>query len=143
MHPKITEITSKNLKKEVPNIKVGDTVRVTVRIKEGNKERSQNYEGVVIKIRGSSISKTFTVRRVFQGVGVERVFLLHSPKIEKIKIIKSGEVRRAKLYYLRERAGKATRLKEKFSSAKEEGTKELPEEAIPEEGKLVEVTPSV
>lgn len=138
MHPKITEIITKNLKKDLPEIHVGDTVKVTVRIKEGTKERSQNYEGVIIKIKGSSTNKTFTVRRVFQGVGVERVFFLHSPKLEKIKIIKSGEVRRSKLYYLRERTGKATKLKERMGISSE--TTGLPQEQIPEEGKLVEVT---
>ena len=138
MHPKITEIISKSLKKDLPNIRVGDTVKITVKIKEGTKERSQNYEGVIIKIKGGNINKTFTVRKVFQGVGVERVFFLNSPKLEKIKIIKSGQVRRSKLYYLRERTGKATKLREKMGVATEENG--LPQEQIPEEGKLVEVT---
>ena len=139
MNPKIIELASKSLKKNLPNIQVGDTVKVTVRIKEGNKERNQNFEGTIIKIKGSGANKTFTVRRIFQGVGVERVFLLHSPKIEKITVIKSGKVRRAKLYYLRERVGKATKLKDKeFYGEKQEGS--LPKEVIPEEGKLVEVT---
>ena len=136
MHPKVKEITSKNLKKDLPGIQVGDTVIVTVRIKEGTKERSQNYEGTIIKIKGAGVDKTFTVRRVFQSVGVERVFFINSPKIEKIKILKSGSVRRAKLYYLRERTGKASKLKQKMTIG-DEGT--LPEEQIPEEGKLVEV----
>ena len=139
MNPKVTELSQKSLKKDMPSISPGDTVKVTVRIKEGNKERNQNFEGVIIKIKGSSISKTFTVRKVFQGVGVERVFFLHSPKIEQIKILKSGNIRRSKLYYLRERSGKATRLKEKMIVIKNEGpSNELPKEQIPEEGKLVE-----
>lgn len=139
MNPKITELSQTSLKKDMPVINPGDTVKVTVRIKEGNKERNQNFEGVIIKIKGSSINKTFTVRKVFQGVGVERVFFLHSPKIEQIKILRSGNVRRSKLYYLRERSGKATRLKEKITVIKTEaGSKELPKEQIPEEGKLVE-----
>ncbi len=138
MNPKVAELTSKSLKKELPNIRVGDTVKVTVRIKEGTKERNQNYEGTIIKIKGSSINKTFTVRKVFQGVGVERVFFLHSPKIEKITIIRSGETRRAKLYYLRERVGKSTKLREKLTSAQD--SLGIPKEVIPEEGKLVEVT---
>ena len=137
MNPKVKEIISKNLKKDLPNIRVGDTVIVTVKIKEGTKERSQNYEGTIIKIKGSNVNKTFTVRRVFQSVGVERVFFINSPKIEKVKIIKSGDVRRAKLYYLRERTGKASKLKQKITTAEEGG---LPKEQIPEEGKLVEVT---
>ena len=140
MHPKILEIISKSIKKETSAFNIGDTVKVTVRIKEGSKERNQNYEGVVIKTKGASINKTFTVRRVFQGVGVERVFFLNSPKIEKIKVIRAGKVRRAKLYYLRERTGKATKVKEELRSAGEE-TSIMPEEQIPQEGKLVEVSP--
>ena len=139
MNSKIVEFLSTKLKKELPNIRVGDTVKVTVRIKEGTKERSQNYEGVVLKIKGSSINKTFTVRRVFQGVGVERVFFFHSPKLEKVTIIRSGKTRRAKLYYLRERIGKSTKLKEKERLAAEPESG-LQKEAIPEEGKLVEIT---
>lgn len=138
MNPQIIEIISKQLKKDLPNVKIGDTVKVTVKIKEGNKERSQNYEGVVIKMKGTSINKTFTVRRIFQGVGVERVFFFHSPKIEKIEIIRSGETRRAKLYYLRQRTGKSTKLREKLTQVEE--ISGLPEEVIPEEGKLVEVS---
>lgn len=137
MNSKIVNLLSKNLKKDLPNIKIGSTVSVTVRVKEGTKERNQKYEGVIIQIKGSGINKTFTVRRVFQGVGVERVFFLHSPKLEKIEILKQGKTRRAKLYYLRERAAKVSRLKEEYSSLKE--TEELPKEEIPEEGKLVEV----
>ena len=92
----------------------GDTVKVFVRIVEGNKERTQAFEGTVIKDRGEGLNKTITVRKVFQGVGVERVFLLHSPRIEKFQVLRRGDVRRAKLYYLRERSGKATRIKEKI-----------------------------
>ena len=139
MNLKIIELLSTKLKKDLPNIRVGDTVKVTVKIKEGTKERNQNYEGVVLKVKGSGINKTFTVRRVFQGVGVERVFFFHSPKIEKITIIRSGKTRRAKLYYLRERVGKSTKLKEKERLAAEPENS-LPKEVIPEEGKLVEIT---
>ncbi|CBN55580.1 MULTISPECIES: 50S ribosomal protein L19 [Kamptonema] len=102
------------LKKELPEIHVGDTVRVGVRIVESGKERIQPYEGTVIAKRNGSINETITVRRVFQGVGVERVFLIHSPRIATIKIIRRGKVRRAKLYYLRDRVGKATRIKQRF-----------------------------
>lgn len=137
MNPKIRELTQQSIKKELPNVKVGDTVKVTVRIKEGAKERNQNYEGTIIKIKGSGINKTFTVRKVFQGVGVERVFFLNSPKIEKITILRSGKVRRAKLYYLRERVGKSTKLKEKMLGVQGNN---MPKEILPEEGKLVEVT---
>lgn len=138
MNSKIIEFLAKRLKKDLPNVRVGDTVKVTVRIKEGAKERNQNYEGVVLKIKGSGINKTFTVRRVFQGVGVERVFFFHSPKIEKITIIRSGKTRRAKLYYLRERIGKSTKLKEREKLALGPES-ELQKEVIPEEGKLVEI----
>ena len=102
------------LNKQVPEIYVGDTVRVGVRIIEGNKERVQPYEGTVIAMRNGGINETITVRRVFQGVGVERVFLIHSPRIASIQVMRRGKVRRAKLYYLRDRVGKATRVKQRF-----------------------------
>lgn len=102
------------LKKEIPDIHVGDTIRVGVRIKEGGKERVQPYEGTVIAKRHGGINEAITVRRIFQGVGVERVFLIHSPRIASLKIVRRGKVRRAKLYYLRNRVGKATRVKQRF-----------------------------
>ena len=101
-------------KKYHPDMNPGDTVRVFVKIVEGNKERIQAYEGTIIAEHGSGINKTITVRKVFQGVGVERVFLVYSPRIEKITVQRKGDVKRAKLYYLRERSGKATRIKEKI-----------------------------
>ncbi len=110
----IRSIEAEQLKSNLPVIYVGDTVRVGVTIQEGNKERTQPYEGVVIAKRNGGINETITVRRIFQGVGVERVFLLHSPRIESIKILRRGKVRRAKLYYLRGRVGKATRIKQRF-----------------------------
>ncbi|MDJ0797490.1 MAG: 50S ribosomal protein L19 [Calothrix sp. MO_167.B12] len=110
----IRSIEAEHIKSDLPKIYVGDTVRVGVKIKEGNKYRVQPYEGVVIAKRNGGISETMTVRRVFQGIGVERVFLLHSPRIEKIKVVRRGKVRRAKLYYLRNRVGKATRIKQRF-----------------------------
>jgi len=100
--------------KKLPEIFVGDTVRVGVRISEGNKERVQPYEGVVIAKRHGGINKTITVRRIFQGIGVERIFLVHSPQVASIKVERRGKVRRAKLFYLRERVGKATRVKQRF-----------------------------
>ncbi|MCG5060941.1 MAG: 50S ribosomal protein L19 [Limnoraphis robusta] len=109
----IEKINQEN-KKELPLIYVGDTVKVGVRIREGGKERIQPYEGVVIAMRNGGINETITVRRVFQGVGVERVFLLQSPRIANITILRRGRVRRAKLYYLRDRVGKATRVKQRF-----------------------------
>ena len=114
MNSIIKEIENEYLKKDVPEINPGDTVKVMVRIVEGNKERIQAFEGTIIKMHGSGLNKTITVRKVFQGVGVERVFLVYSPRIDKITIQRKGDVKRAKLYYLRERSGKATRIKEKI-----------------------------
>lgn len=114
----IRSIEQEQLKTDLPTIHVGDTVRVGVRIREGGKERVQPYEGTVIAKRHGGLNETITVRRVFQGVGVERVFLIHSPRVESIKILRRGKVRRAKLYYLRERVGKATRIKQRFDRPK-------------------------
>jgi len=100
------------LKKDVDTFRIGDTVRVHLRIKEGEKERVQVFQGVVIRRRGGSVGETFTVRKYSYGVGVERVFPLHSPRVEKVEVVRSGRVRRAKLYYLRKLRGKAARLKE-------------------------------
>ncbi len=113
----IRSIEAEQLKSDLPDIHVGDTVKVGVKIIEGGKERVQPYEGTVIAKRNGGINATITVRRIFQGVGVERVFLIHSPRIESIKILRRGKVRRAKLYFLRERVGKATRLKQRFDRA--------------------------
>lgn len=113
-NPIIENLENGFKKAEVPQMNPGDTVKVFVRIVEGNKERTQAFEGTIIKDRGEGLNKTITVRKVFQGVGVERVFLVHSPRIEKFQVLRRGDVRRAKLYYLRERSGKATRIKEKI-----------------------------
>ena len=110
----LRSIESEHLKSDIPKIYVGDTIEVGVRITEGNKERVQPYKGTVIAKQNGGISETITVRKIFQGVGVERVFLLHSPIIDKIVIERRGKVRRAKLYYLRDRVGKATRIKQRF-----------------------------
>ena len=110
----IKEFESGQLKKELPEIYVGDTVKVGVKITEGNKERVQPYEGVVIAKRHGGINQTITVRRIFQGIGVERVFMLHSPQVASLKVERRGKVRRAKLFYLRDRVGKATRVKQRF-----------------------------
>ena len=110
----IEEFENEQLKKELPEIYVGDTVKVGVRITEGNKERVQPYEGVVIAKRHGGIHQTITVRRIFQGIGVERVFMLHSPQVASLKVERRGKVRRAKLFYLRDRVGKATRVKQRF-----------------------------
>ena len=113
-HNLIEEFENEQLKKELPEIYVGDTVKVGVKITEGNKERVQPYEGVVIAKRHGGINQTITVRRIFQGIGVERVFMLHSPQVTSLKVERRGKVRRAKLFYLRDRVGKATRVKQRF-----------------------------
>ena len=105
-------IAESSMKKEVPSFSIGDTVRVGVRIREGKTERIQMFEGTVIAVKGSGVSKTFTVRRVSYGVGVERVFPLHSANVDSITVVRKGKVRRAKLYYLRNRVGKAAKVKE-------------------------------
>ena len=110
----IREFEKSQQKENLPEIYVGDTVRVGVRISEGNKERVQPYEGVIIAKRHGGLNQTITVRRIFQGIGVERVFMVHSPQVASIKVERRGKVRRAKLFYLRERVGKATRVKQRF-----------------------------
>ena len=108
----IKAFTNEQLKSDVPQFKIGDTVRVHNKIKEGNRERIQIFEGTVIARRGGGISESFTVRRVAYGVGVEKTFPLHSPNVAKVDVVRSGKVRRAKLYYLRGRSGKSAKLKE-------------------------------
>lgn len=107
-------IAADSVKKEVPAFEVGDTVRVSVNIREGDRERIQMFEGTVIAKKSSGVAETFTVRRVAYGVGVERVFPLHCPNVKDVKVIRHGKVRRAKLYYLRDRVGKAAKVKEKI-----------------------------
>lgn len=106
----IRTIEAEQLKKDLPEFRPGDTVRVHVKVVEGNRERIQIFEGVVIKRKGGGLRETFTVRRVSYGVAVERVFPVHSPRLDKIEVMRRGKVRRAKLYYLRERVGKAARI---------------------------------
>lgn len=108
-------ISDSSLKQEVPEINIGSTVRVHVKIREGNRERIQVFEGTVIAKKGSGVSSTFTVRRVSYGVGVERVFPVHSPNVAKVEVVRNGKVRRSKLYYLRDRVGKAAKVKEKLN----------------------------
>ena len=109
----VQEITREQLRKDIPDFRPGDTLKVYVKVIEGSRERIQVFEGVVIKRRGSGISETFTVRKISYGVGVERTFPLHTPRIEKIEVVRRGKVRRAKLYYLRDLRGKAARIKER------------------------------
>lgn len=111
-HKLIEAVTKSQLRTDLPTFRTGDTLRVHVRIVEGSRERIQVFEGVVIKRRGGGISETFTVRKISSGVGVERTFPLHTPKIEKIEVKRRGKVRRAKLYYLRSLRGKAARIQE-------------------------------
>tara|TARA_Y100001968_G_scaffold333937_1_gene401420 strand:+ start:13483 stop:13977 length:495 start_codon:yes stop_codon:yes gene_type:complete len=110
----IEEFEKSQQKEKLPQIYVGDTVKVGVRISEGNKQRVQPYEGVIIAKRHGGLNQTITVRRIFQGIGVERVFMVHSPQVASIKVERRGKVRRAKLFYLRDRVGKATRVKQRF-----------------------------
>ena len=110
----LLKVVEDNLKKEIPTFNVGDLVKVHVKIKEGDRERIQVFEGTVIAKKHGGISETFTVRRVSYGVGVEKIFPIHSPKVDKVEIVRQGKVRRAKLYYLRDRVGKAAKVKEKI-----------------------------
>ena len=109
----LRSITQDYLKNDIPAFNVGDTVKVHIKIKEGNRERIQMFEGFVLKKQNGGISETFTVRKISSGVGVEKTFPIHSPKIEKIEVVRRGEVRRAKLNYMRERTGKAAKIKSK------------------------------
>ncbi len=110
----LTQITQEQIRTDLPKLEIGDTARVYVKVKEGNRERVQMFEGTVIKKNHGGIQETFTVRRVSYGVGVERTFPMNSPKIDHIEVVRHGKVRRAKLYYLRDRLGKATKVKEKL-----------------------------
>ena len=146
----IKSIQHEQLKSKVPVINIGDTVRVHVRVKEGTRERIQVFEGIVIKKQGGGTGATFTVRRISYGVGVEKTFLVHSPKVEKVEVKRAGKVRRAKLYYLRDRVGKSAKTKENIGGkigVLEEGEDEIPEtqetlveEVIAEEVPAVENT---
>lgn len=142
----IKSIEHEQLKNKIPELKVGNTVKVHVRIKEGNKERIQIFEGIIIKVQGGGVNQTFTVRKISYGVGVEKTFLVHSPLVEKVELVRVGKARRAKLYYLRDRVGKAAKTKELIGArienkeitikedlveepaAEEVATKEAPEE---------------
>lgn len=133
MHPLIREATKKQLKR-VPELKPGYTVRVHQKIKEGEKERIQVFEGVIIKLgAGEGVENMFTVRKVVEGIGVEKVFPLHSPNVAKIEVTKKGEVRRAKLYYMRERSGKSARMKEHHVTDEERAVEEARMDAFIEE----------
>ncbi|MCI7144995.1 MAG: 50S ribosomal protein L19 [Clostridiales bacterium] len=109
----LSSITQEYMKSDVPAFNVGDTVKVHVKIKEGNRERIQIFEGFVLKIQNGGIGKTFTVRRIASGVGVEKTFPIHSPLVEKIEVVKRGKIRRARLHYMRQRTGKSAKIKSK------------------------------
>lgn len=115
MNPLIEDITNEHLRNDLPEFNAGDTVRVHARIVEGDRERIQIFEGVVIKRRGAGVSASYTVRKISNGVGIERTFPLHSPRVAEIEVTRRGQVRRAKLYYLRDRHGRAARIKERIT----------------------------
>ena len=153
----IKSIEHEQLKDKIPELKVGDTVKVHQKIKEGNRERIQIFEGIIIKKQGGGVNATFTVRKIAYGVGVEKTFLVHSPMVEKVELVRVGKARRAKLYYLRDRVGKAAKTKEntgariedkeitiKEKISEEAPVEEAPVEAAPEEAPAVETeTPVV
>ena len=119
----IKSIEHEQMKNKIPDLRVGNTVKVHVRVKEGNRERIQVFEGTIIKVQGGGVNKTFTVRRIASGVGVEKTFLVHSPAVEKVEVTRVGKARRAKLFYLREKLGKSAKTKEKVGARIE--TKEI------------------
>ena len=142
----IKSIEHEQLKNKIPELKVGNTVKVHVRIKEGNKERIQVFEGIIIKVQGGGVNQTFTVRKNSYGVGVEKTFLVHSPLVEKVELVRVGKARRAKLYYLRDRVGKAAKTKEQVGARIENREivvkEDLAEEPISEEANTpVEAAP--
>ena len=128
----IKSIEHEQLKNKIPDLKVGNTVKVHVRIKEGNKERIQVFEGIIIKKQGGGLNETFTVRKTSYGVGVEKTFLIHSPLVEKVELVRVGKARRAKLYYLRDRIGKAAKTKEKIGARIEDKEIIVKEELVEE-----------
>ena len=149
----IKSIEHEQLKNKIPELKVGNTVRVHVRIKEGNKERIQVFEGIIIKVQGGGVNQTFTVRKISYGVGVEKTFLVHSPLVEKVELVRVGKARRARLFYLRDRVGKAAKTKEQIGARIEDReivvkedlteesvveTEEVKAEVAPEEAPAVE-----
>ena len=135
----IKAIEHEHLKNKIPELKVGNTVRVHVRIKEGNKERIQVFEGIIIKKQGGGVNATFTVRRISYGVGVEKTFLVHSRMIEKVELVRVGKARRSKLYYLRDRVGKSAKTKEKVGARIENKEIVVKEEVVPGESVAEEV----
>ncbi len=134
----LKSIEHEQMKNKIPELNIGSTVRVHVRIKEGNKERIQVFEGIIIKKQGGGVNATFTVRRISYGVGVEKTFLVHSPMIEKVEVVRVGKHRRSKLYYLRDRVGKAAKTKELVGAKIETREITLKEEVVPGEMEVAE-----
>ncbi len=136
----IKSIEHEQLKNKIPELKVGNTVKVHVRIKEGNKERIQVFEGIIIKVQGGGVNQTFTVRKISYGVGVEKTFLVHSPLVEKVELVRVGKARRARLFYLRDRVGKAAKTKEQVGARIEDKEivvkEDLSEESVVEEANV-------
>ena len=136
----LKSIEHEQLKNKIPDLHVGDTVRVHAKIKEGSRERIQVFEGIIIKKQGGGVNATFTVRRISYGVGVEKTFLIHSPNVEKVEVVRVGKARRAKLYYLRDRVGKAAKTKEKVGARIVTNEIVVKEEVVPGELDAVEET---
>ena len=137
----IKSIEHEQMKNKIPELRVGNTVKVHVRVKEGNRERIQVFEGTIIKVQGGGVNQTFTVRRIASGVGVVKTFLVHSPAVEKVEVTRVGKARRAKLFYLRDRVGKSAKTKEKVGARIQTNEIILKEEAVeaaPEEAPAVE-----
>lgn len=137
----IKSIEHEQLKNKIPELKVGNTVRVHVRIKEGNKERIQVFEGIIIKVQGGGVNQTFTVRKISYGVGVEKTFLVHSPLVEKVELVRVGKARRARLFYLRDRVGKAAKTKEQIGARIEDKEITVKEDLVEVEEAKVEAAP--
>ena len=136
----LKSIEHEQMKNKIPELKVGNTVKVHVRVKEGNRERIQVFEGIIIKKQGGGVNSTFTVRKISYGVGVEKTFLVHSPMIEKIEVVRVGKARRAKLYYLRDRVGKAAKTKEQVGARIETREITVKEDVVPVTGESENVT---
>ena len=139
----IKAIEHEQIKNKIPELNVGSTVKVHVRVKEGNRERIQVFEGIIIKVQGGGVNQTFTVRRVAYGVGVEKTFLVHSPNVEKVELVRVGKARRAKLFYLRDREGKAAKTKELVGARIETKEITLKEDAKMEDEPETAVTETV
>ncbi len=138
----IKSIEHEQLKNKIPELKVGNTVKVHVRIKEGNKERIQVFEGIIIKVQGGGVNQTFTVRKISYGVGVEKTFLVHSPLVEKVELVRVGKARRAKLFYLRDRVGKSAKTKEVIGARIEDKEVIIKESEAPVAEEVVEEAPA-